>query len=100
MLRRQELFLTAARHSCATSDFTREVQSQVLPKFGFRGDLKGVSDMLDHLACCVDRPEPHLQEAFNRPEVQGNHEIQRLGCLGKLSRRLERFQTEGCLIDS
>ena len=51
MLRRQELFLTAARHSCATSDFTREVQSQVLPKFGFRGDLKGVFDMLDRPAC-------------------------------------------------
>ena len=52
MLRRQELFLTAARHSCAKGDFTPEVQSQVLPKFGFSGDMKGVFDMLDPPACC------------------------------------------------
>ena len=51
-LLRQELFLTAARHFCDVGGFSTQVQSQVLPKFGFRGDLKGVFDMLDHPACC------------------------------------------------
>ena len=49
---RQELFLTAARHFCDVGGFSTQVQSQVLPKFGFRGDLKGVFDMLDR-ACCA-----------------------------------------------
>eukprot|EP00435_Cladocopium_sp_Y103_P013172 s5588_g3.t1 len=74
ILLRQELFLS--------------VQSKVLPKYGFGGDLKGVFDML---------------EAFKKPEFQQNHDFMRLGspglklrsgsvwCSSMRSRLLSRF---------
>ena len=43
--------LSALKLSLAASS---EVQSQVLPKFGFRGDMKGVFDMLERSSDCLE----------------------------------------------
>ena len=66
----------------------------MLPKFGFRGDMKGVFDMLERQGMCktVSLSSRELdvfrswlesrftrQEVFNRAEFQANPDFQHLG---------------------
>ena len=79
ILLRQELFLSATWRFQAESCFAAEVQSQVLPKFGFKGDMKGVFDMLERHSLLRHMLD-HWQEAFKKPELQKSQDFLRLGC--------------------
>ena len=51
----------------------------MLPKFGFKGDMKGVFDMLERHSLLRHMLD-HWQEAFKKPELQKSQDFLRLGC--------------------